>query len=222
MVSILVLLVAPCCFAQDPVAIIDFSWQRTRLAARKVSTDDVTPARAMTADDKYYQRTARDNQSKSTVDPRENTIDGRRDALEKIMQESRSTKPGDTNGYSYLANVKNDSPKTVSVVFWEYRFTELANPLNVVRRQFLCSVDLKPGDKKGLAVFSTLGPSDVIDAESLAKATGKLFDEKVVVNRIEYSDGTLRQRGSWKYEDFQKAIDHVTSTPWGKEICRSF
>lgn len=222
MVPILVLLIAPYCFAQDPVTILDFSWQRARLAARKVSNDDVTPARAMTPDDKYFQRTIRENQSKSTVDPRENTIDGRRDALEKIVQESRTAKPGDTNGYTYLANIKNDSPKTVTVVFWEYRFTELANPANVVRRQFLCSANLKPGDKKGLVIFSTLGPSDVIDAESLAKATDKLFDEKVVVNRIEYSDGTLRQRGNWKYDDFQKAIGRATSTPWGKEVCRGF
>ena len=33
---------------------------------------------------------------------------------------------------------------------------------------------------------------------------------------------TLRQRGNWKYDDFQKSIDRATSTPWGKEVCRGF
>ncbi|MEP6788407.1 MAG: hypothetical protein ABJB40_08250, partial [Acidobacteriota bacterium] len=101
-----------------------------------------------------------------------------------------------------------------------YRFTELANPSNVVRRQFLCSANIKPGDSKDLSVFSTLGPSDVISAESLAKATERLFDEKIIVNRIEFSDGAMIERRDWKYEDVRKAVERATSTHWGKEVCR--
>ena len=116
----------------------------------------------------------------------------------------------------------NSGEKAIRIIFWEYRFTELANPANVVRRQFLCTVNLKPDDKQGLSVFSTRGPSDVISMESLASTSEKLFDEKVIVNRIEYADGTLRQRGNWKYDAYQKAIERITSTPWGKETCRGF
>ena len=96
----------------------------------------------------------------------------------------------------------------------------IARPTNVVRRQFLCSVNLKNGDSKDLSVFSLLAPSDVIDAESLAKSTDKLFDEKVFVNRIEFADGTLRQRGNWKYEDVQNSVERATSVGWGNETCR--
>jgi len=124
------------------------------------------------------------------------------------------------NGYLYTTKVRNDSGRKMEVVFWEYRFTELANPANVVRRQFLCSANIKPGDSKELPVFSLLGPSDVLTAESIANTTGKIFDEKVVVNRIEFSDGAMIERRDWKYEDVRKAVERVTATPWGKEVCR--
>ena len=142
--------------------------------------------------------------------------------MEKMAQEARAPKVDEVTGYAYRANFKNAGDKAINVIFWEYRFTELANPANVVRRQFLCSINLKPGDKQALSVFSMLGPSDVLATESLAKTTEKIFDEKVIVNRIEYADGTLRQRGNWKYDTYQKAIERVTSTPWGKETCRGF
>jgi hypothetical protein len=175
----------------------------------------------MTNDDKYFQRKAREQRTDSPNDPSVSTEDGRRAALEKAVQESRTPNNVDLAGYSYTANVRNDSGKTVKVVFWEYRFVELARPSNIVRRQFLCSVNLKNGENKELSAFSTLAPSEVIDAESLVYPTEKRFDESVVVNRIEFSDGTLRQRGNWKYEDVQKAVERLTSTAWGKEVCRA-
>ena len=110
----------------------------------------------------------------------------------------------------------------MEIIFWEYRFIELANPANVVRRQFLCSANIKQGDSKELPVFSLLGPSDTLTAESIAKATDKIFDEKVIVNRIEFSDGAMIERRDWKYEDVRKAIERAIATPWGKEVCRSF
>ena len=220
--SILILLISPYCFAQDPVTTLDFSWQRARHLA--IPGDDaVVPMSAVTKDSKYFERKAREQLTKNNApDPNEASIDGRSAAMEKMAQEARTPKVDGVTGYAYRANFKNAGDKAINVIFWEYRFAELANPANVVRRQFLCSINLKPGDKQALSVFSTLGPSDVLATESLAKTTEKIFDEKVIVNRIEYADGTLRQRGNWKYDNYQKAIERVTSTPWGKENCRGF
>lgn len=224
-ISIFILLTASFCFAQtpgaaSPLTIVESSWQHARQPAKKIENQTVAPVRAMTADDKNFRRTALEQQSKSTVDPVENTPDGRRAALEKIVQESQTPKPGDTNGYSYLAKVRNDSGKKIDIVFWEYRFVEIANPKSLVRRQFLCAANVKAGETKDLSVFSVLGPSEVISAESLANPEDKLFEEKVRVNRIEYADGSVLQRQDWKYADVQKAIERATATPWGKEVCR--
>jgi hypothetical protein len=200
--------------------VLSSSWQHT---IKKPSKSDVTsqaPARGLTNDDKYFQRKAREGRTDLPTDPNEATIDARSAAMDKAVQESRTSVSSDVNGYSYNANVRNDSGKTVKIIFWEYRFTEIARPANVVRRQFLCSVNLKKGDTGDLPVFSLLGPSETIDAASLDRSTEKLFDEKVVVNRIEFSDGTMRQRGNWKYEDVERSVERVTAIPWGKEICR--
>ena len=222
MVSIFVLLIAAGCFAQDPVSVIDFSWQRDHQAAKKQELDTHGPVRMVTDDNKNFQRKAREQLTVVAIDPNEATVDGRSIALEKANAEARAAKLEDVNGYSFRTNVKNNSDKTLKIIFWEYRFAELVNPQNVVRRQFICSVNIKPNDKKELSTFSVLGPSDVISAENLARSGEKLFDEKVVINRFEFSDGTLRQRSNWKYDDFQKSIEHATSTPWGKEVCRAF
>ena len=222
MASILVFLVAPYCFAQEPVATLDFSWQRARHAP--VPGDaPVLPMNAITKDTKYFARKARDQQTPNNApDPNKESIDARSAEMEKMAQEARAPKIEDVNGYAYKVNFKNTSDKAVKIIFWEYRFTELDNPANVVRRQFLCTANIKPDDKQGFSVFSTRGPSDVISADSLANSTEKLFDEKVFVNRVEYADGTLRQRGNWKYDDYKQAIEHATSMPWGREVCRRF
>ena len=220
-ISLLSLLFASYSFAQDPMPVLSASWQRIILKSPKVSSEATGPSRAVTNDDKYFQRKAREQRTDSPNDPNVMTDDARRAALEKAVQESRTPNNADLSGYSYSANVRNDSGKTVTVVFWEYRFVELARPSNVVRRQFLCSVRLKSGESKELSAFSTFAPSEVIDAESLVKPTEKLFDENVIVNRIEFSDGTLRQRSNWKYEDVQKAVERLTSAPWTNDACRA-
>src|SRR5215218_5419731 len=173
--SILVLLISPYCFSQDPMPVLNSSWQRTIQKAQKTSIDATGPARGMTAADKYFQRKAREQRGDPPNDPSLMTEDDRRAVIEKAEQESRMPKTADVLGYSYVTNVRNDSGKTVKVIFWEFRFIEIARPTNVIRRQFLCSVNLKNGDSKELSVFSLLAPSDVIDAESLAKSTDKLF-----------------------------------------------
>ncbi|CAN5556536.1 hypothetical protein BH10ACI2_BH10ACI2_12720 [soil metagenome] len=222
MVSLLFVFVPALCVAQEPISVLDASWQRDRQSASKTGTDSQGKVRGVTDDNKYFQRKQREAQTNVTIDPNETTIDGRSATLDKIAKEAGSAKVEDVNGFSYRANIKNNTDKTVAIVFWEYRFTELSNPQNIVRRQFICSVNIKPDEKKELSVFSTLGPSDVISAESLSKTTEKLFDEKVILNRFEFSDGTLRQRGNWKYDDYQKSIERATATPWGKEVCRGF
>jgi hypothetical protein len=216
-----IVLLLPACFSQDPMPILNSSWERTVLKAQDPQIPPSGPAKALTANDKVFQRQARELRTDILRTQDEPTIDERSAALEKAVQESRTPKSENVVGYSYTASVRNDSEQTVKVVFWEYRFIEIAHPTNVVRRQFLCAVDLKQGKKIDLSVFSLLGPSDTIDAESLAKSTDKLFEEKVQINRIELSDDSILQRNGWKYDDVRAAIKHATSTPWGKEICRA-
>ena len=219
--SIFFMLFSSYCFAQEPVPILRATWQRTVKPAPKADVEPVSPAKPVMNENKYFQRKAREQRTDNPLDPYESSLEGRSAAIDKAMQESRTPKADDVVGYSYLAEIRNDTGASIEVIFWEYLFTEIAHPTNVVRRQFLCGVKLKNGERKELPVFSLLGPSDVLDVKSLAKGTEKLFDEKVRVNRIELSDGNILQRHDWKYSDVKKAVEQLTSKPWGTEICRA-
>lgn len=201
--------------------VLSSSWRLATQKADKAEVAVTGPARLLTVDDKNFERNVRQARTDRPQEPSEITPDGRRSTLDKIEQEAKTPQPDDLRGYSYSARVRNDGSKTVKVIYWEYRFSEIARPTNVVRRQFLCSVNLKKGAEIELFAFSTLGPTDVIDADSLAKTNQKLFDEQVQVNRIEYSDDSILQRGNWKYAKVKASVDRAISTPWGKEICRA-
>jgi hypothetical protein len=216
-----VLLFSSYCFSQEPVPILNARWERTTRQAPKPNIDLTVPAKPVLPENKNFQRKAREQRTDNPTDPYEASIEGRSAAMERAVQESRTPQSDDIAGYSYFADVRNDSGNTVEVIFWEYRFTEIARPANVIRRQFLCAIKLKNGDKGALSAFSLLGPSDVIGVESLAKSTDKIFNEEALVNRIEFADGNILQRDTWKFGDVKAAVERATSTPWGKEICRA-
>lgn len=218
--SILILVISSCCFSQEPVPILSTRWFRTVKPAPKPSITAGGPVKPVNPDEKNFQRKAREQRTDNPIDPYDASIDGRSAAIDKAVRQSRAPQPDDVSGYTYVADARNDSGQTVEVIFWEIQFTEIARPTNVVRRQFLCGVKVKNGERKELSAFSLLGPSDVLDVESLKKSTEKLFEEKAQVNRIELSDGKVLQRNNWKYSDVKAAVDRATSTPWGNEICR--
>ena len=221
MVAMVSLFGSPLCLAQDPMPVLSSGWQVLFKKATDTRPPPTTPMRAILADDKYYQRTSREERTDKPLDPNQDSVDARSATMEKMEQESRAAVPQDSWGFNYTAHVRNDSSKTAKVIIWEYRFIELAHPTNVARRSFLCSVNLKKGSEIDLSAFSLLAPSDSIDVKSLAKTSEKLFDEKVQIDRIEFSDDTILQRGGWKYDDLKTAIEKVASTPWGREICRT-
>lgn len=212
-------------FAQEAtedslVSVVNQRWERIRIAGEKLENYSVPPVRSVINENKMRQRAARENQPRGSYDPNEATVDARSAALERSVQDSRSVKTDDVDAFRYLASVKNNSDRKIEIIFWEYRFKEFANPANVVRHQFLCSVKVKPGEKVELSANSILAPSEIVSSASLAGGGEKLFDEKVFVNRIEFSDGAILQRREWKIDAVKKSVDKAASSPWGREICK--
>jgi len=204
----------------SPLAVVGSRWEKGRIAVPKADTSRTTPAAAMSPADRNFERNRRINDPAGVRDPKADTLDGRSAALEKSVQESRAAKPSTVDGYAYRAKVRNSGAKAVEVVFWEYQFTETANPSNVVRRQFLCGVQIKPNKEKELEALSTLAPSEVISAGSLAGNAEKPFTERVIINRVEYADGSIWQRKDWSFAEVRAGVARATSTPWGAEMCR--
>ena len=205
----------------SPVAVLGFKWSKTRQEGEQIAPEDKTPAPAMIPDNKITQRNARANAPMGTRDPNADTIDGRSAALEKIVQESRTPKAKPVEGYAYRVRVQNASAKVVEIVFWEYQFIDPANPASAARRQFLCGVSIKPDKEKELQAFSTFGPTDVVDAGSPGDKSENAFRERVLINRVEYKDGSVWQRKDWNAAEIKQTYTRALATQWGpQEMCR--
>lgn len=207
----------------SPVNVVSFKWTRSRqnLQFDPSAKGPVEPVAEVNSSNKNIARNARVNDPAGARDPNETTIDTRSANLEKAIQESRTPNGKPIDGFSYLVKVHNSSAKVIEALFIEYDFIDQANPANATRRQFLCGVKIKADKEKELQAFGVLGPSDVVRVESLGSKTENLFQGKVLINRVEYADGSTWQRKSWNAIEIKLGYKRAISTPWEPgEMCR--
>lgn len=211
--------------AQDgsSLVVVEFNWTKSRQAVEYTdSSTNVPPASAVLPLNKNFDRNQRSTRPPGARDPNQDTTDGRAAALEQSVQDSRgAAKPKPVDGFAYRIKVQNTSTKIVDVIYLEYQFTDPADPANGARRQFLCGGNIKPDKAKELKVFSVLGPSAVTSVASLANKSGNAIQEKIVINRVEYADGSFWQRKAWNVAEVKLGIERALATPWGSEMCRS-
>lgn len=205
--------------ATSDLTVRSHKWSKTRrMTAKGNSNDPPPPAPSLTASaSRTAQKADRLNENGGPRDPAPETIEGRSAALEKIVRESRSQSKT-LDGFSYGLKLKNESAKQIEVLFWEYQFIDVTTSV-VTRRQFLCGLNLKPGKEKEVVAFSMSGPSRVVSAESLVESKVPT-QERVVINRIEYADGTLWQRPEWSFAEIRLSYKTAMATPW-TEMCRA-
>jgi len=202
-----------------PVQVISSKWSRSRQASAKHSEENSAPARAVIPQNRNFQRNARINDPAGVRDPNLDTLDGRSAALEKSVQDARSEPKKTSEGFSYKLKIQNSSQKSVEIIFWEYQFLDTTNPDLTSRRQFLCGVSIGPSKSKDLEGFSFSGPRDVIDIQALSKQN--TLQEKAVINRVEYSDGTIWQRKDWQRNEVKAAYERVLNEPWTAGECKA-
>ena len=203
------------------LSVLSFKWYRSRQVIDPGAADSavVPPVRAVIAANKNFERNVRANNPTGARDPNEDTLDGRSAALEKSVQDSRAPQTKPVDGYAYRVKIQNKSPQVIEIVFFEYQFIDPSTPANMARRQFLCGVNIKPDKEKELQAFSISGPSDVVSVDSLGKKA--LLQENVLINRVEYADGTIWQRKDWNFSEIRLTYHRAVNTPWGSEMCRS-
>lgn len=207
---------------ESSVVVVSSKWSRYLQKTENPNKQkNVNPQPGMIAANKNFERTRRVNDTPGNTDPNTETIDGRSAAIEKNVQDARSPKVKYSDGFLYQVKLKNAGKATVEILFWEYQFKERANPDNTMSHQYLCGVNIKPNKEKDLSVFSTNGPGNLISVESLEDKSESLFDEKILINRVEYSDGTIWQRKEWNYREMKPSIDRALETPWERETCRN-
>ena len=202
-----------------PLTVANFKWTRARRVPPTQEVEGSAPARAVIPQNKIFARTARENESPGARDPNADTLDGRSAALEKSVAESRAPKAEPVDGYAYHIKVQNTITKTVEAVFWEYRFEDPANADSLSRRQFVCGLEIKPDKSKDLEGFSRSGPSDVVNVKTLNSGTP--FKESILINRIEYTDGTVWQRKAWNLAEVKASYERALREPWLPGMCKA-
>ena len=203
---------------RSPVVVVSYKWFKDRQPVDN-AVASITPQPAPIAADKTFERQKRVNAMAGDRDPHADTLDARGAELDRIVAESRAAPPVD--GFVYLIKLKSAGTKPIARIFWEYQFKETAYPENVTRRRFVCNVKINPEQAKALEIFSLGGPSDVISVKSLAKGSGNQFVEAVLIDRVEYADGSSRQRKDWTF-DVSKLVSKPHSDPQKQSMCRGF
>ena len=227
LLPLLVLMAFPDQIAQTPppdgsqVAVISFKWSKTRQTMDNAAGENPLPAAAVTQADKNFDKNTRINDPAGVRDPKADTVDTRGAELEKSVRSAQKPGTRAVDAFAYQAKIRNLSKQAVEIVFWEYQFADPANPANVSRRQFICGVNIKPDKEKELQASSLSGPTASIDAASPATSANPL-QEKVIINRVEFTDGKSWMRKDWNANEIKAAYQRVMATPWSKdEMCRA-
>ena len=199
-----------------PVRVLGFKLNKDR---QNVTYEPAgtTPAAAMIPQNKNFEKNRRANMPPGDRDPNQDTLDGRSAAMERAVQASRAPKPID--GFAFRPKVHNASAKLIEVIFWEYQFKDPAGP-TLSRRQFLCAVSIKPEKDKELQAFSVSGPPEVVSVATLAKKSDDGSQGEVIINRVEFADGSIWQRKDWRLAEVRLSYSRAIATPWSGEMCR--
>ena len=126
------------------------------------------------------------------------TIEDRSIVLGRVARRSgQADLPRSSGGYiyEYRVRVKNTGAKKIKSVVWEYQVTDGSATTVVPQRVFLCAASIKPGSVKQLAARTPSPPRRVVNAEDT------LEKQNVIVNGIEFSDGSTWIREGWKDAD---------------------
>lgn len=100
--------------------------------------------------------------------------------------------------YFYHLEVKNNGSRAIKSFAWEYESSGVPDPSD---RQFFCVVNAKPNQKKEFDLYTPLAPSRVVDATTASEKSGN-SKGVVVINKIEYTDGTIWVRPGWNTATF--------------------
>ena len=104
-----------------------------------------------------------------------------------------ASKSGET--YHLRLEIKNTGANVVKSLVWEFRPTGM--PADYEPKQYLCALRIKPKEKKILDLWTPFSPSRVVNVAARADA---LKDGDVVVNKIEYADGSAWKKRGWTIE----------------------
>lgn len=96
--------------------------------------------------------------------------------------------------YLYEAKIKNTGVKTIRTIVWEYSLINPDTEVEAGRHRFTLNITVRSGKTVNLVGRSTKPPTGVVEVTKSGKELQSKYHERVVIQRIEYDDGTFWQR----------------------------
>lgn len=122
-------------------------------------------------------------------------LTSRRVDLRTMEKKAAKTAEKPVDNYELRLEVKNAGTNVVRSLIWEFRPT--AGPDDYQPKQYLCVLQVKPKEKKILDIWTPYAPVKVISADA---RTDALKDGEVIINQIEYADGSVWKKQGWNYK----------------------
>ena len=98
--------------------------------------------------------------------------------------------------YVYEVKVSNTGKKAIRTLTWEFVFFEPGTEQEVGRRRFVSEVSIGPGRTRNVVMRSALPPTGSIDARRADKKSRDRYSEQVVIQSVQYADGSVWQSTS--------------------------
>jgi hypothetical protein len=89
--------------------------------------------------------------------------------------------------------VKNVSTKQITEIDWDYVFLDAVSGEELDRRQFTSVQNIGPGKQKELVFQLQTPPTRRISVQALDKKERVGLDERILIVRIKYADGSVWQ-----------------------------
>ncbi len=175
--------------AEGPLVVIKFGWDKERIRP-------IPSMAPLASQDELIQQSrreqqlaaARNAQAKGTTAKLETQISNHQGAKAKAQQ---TELPRD--GYRYRVKLRNEGLKTVKSIDWDYYFVDPVTNQELARHQFTSDETIKPGKSKEITVLYLKPPVKTVDARSLKKKEKASFVGRVVIARLQFSDGSVWQ-----------------------------
>ena len=181
-----------------PVILVTVESQEPAPDAPDLQVGEVSSSKFRT-----YESTANNRQNSNKADTRSrelvyrdeirnrNSIENRsRDMLDLEKSVMNEDVPVDL--FRYRVNLKNTGMKVVRAVIWDYQASYDTDWADTSHRLFRCVVKIKPNSNERLEAISRQPPMRVVNASA------KTFNQRVIIQRIDYVDGSFWQRADWR------------------------
>lgn len=167
------------------LTVVKFSWSKYRQNSDLIhGADDPGPSMNEPVSLKQPERKNEPAEVKNRRD-----IQERRAELANAERNANNSTPRRQDYYAMRLEIKNVGQNTTKSIVWEYQ--PAVQTADVEARQYICKVKAKPNENKVFELMSPAAPVKVVSADRKAQ------EGKVVINRIEYADGTVWKRKGW-------------------------